>query len=184
MGETEALAQFSAAPGPPGLELPRVEPPDLRVSTVPTCHAAPVGHSPPPPRPRCQHPQLTKCWPVPPPPRNRHVGLFPQMRKPRMESKGDTWGSWDGRDSVSLLTARPTSCVCLLSIRPPPLVSTAAQSLGGPFWARGPPPRTPRSLRTQPLPGHSGLRRMPWEQRVRGAGCPGSQDRSPGVRVL
>ena len=46
MGETEALAQFSAAPGPPGLELPRVEPPDLRVSTVPTCHAAPVGHSP------------------------------------------------------------------------------------------------------------------------------------------
>lgn len=90
-----------------------------------------------------------------------------------------------GQYSVGLLMADPPrASVCLLSIHPPPLVSTAARSLGIPCWARGPPPRTPGSLRTQPLPSRSGLRRRTWEQRAKGAGHPGRQDRSPGLRVL
>lgn len=137
------------------------------------------GSGPTPTPPPLPSTQFTKCRPVPPPPRSRHVGLFPQMRKLRTESKDDAG-----------LVAQPrprqppdgqAHLVRASVVHPSTLSGFHSSPVSrGPILGSG----TPGSLRTQPLPSHSGLRRVPWEQRARGARRPGSQDHSPGVRVL
>lgn len=172
MGETEARAQFGAAPGPPGLELPRMKPPDPRISTVPTSRAASVGQGPPPPRPCCPAPSLQSAGLCPPPPRSRHVGLFPQMRKLRTESKDDAG-----------LVAQPRPCqppdsqahLVLASVVHPSTLSGFHSSpvSRGPILGSGTPRKPEDTASAQPLWSKEGA------LGAEGQGCQASREPRP-----